>query len=212
MIVRWVRARGWPWQTDLVVRDDAGRVLAHNTAELELLRQPRVDRVREALSQLQGSQTLLKLHYASMQDVRLQCDRNDEERLSDVLSQYGIESSLMDFAAWPKLQARLQALQPQRLWDLVADWFDEYQTGTPAGTSRQNPPTWLERAHPDTATYWAWLAQHLQAPDAWQLFCEHHEGLDLETLTMYDLLTYELAMRTEFADKPRLDLSYLGLE
>jgi hypothetical protein len=211
MIIRWVKARGWPWSAELSLCDDSGRVLAHHAASVEALRQPRQARIQSALTELQDEQTLLQLHYSTNDDVRLAHDRSDEEQLAELVGRYDIDPQLMDFDQWPRLREQLRSLSPLKLWELVADWYDEYQTGTRAGTSRKNPPQWLVHAHPDSASYWGWLAGQVQAASPWQLFADHHQTLTLPVTTMYDLLHYELAMRTEFTGRDDVGFTQLGI-
>jgi hypothetical protein len=211
MIIRWVKARGWPWHTELEVRDDNGRILACDRADLDQLRRPRVSRAHEALERLQGEQVLLQLHYASRDDVRLELDRDDELQLQELVERYELPASMLDFAQWPELQRQLRQLGGEQLWRLVADWYDEYQSGASAGQSSAEPPHWLALAHPQRAGYWTWLAGQVGAASAWDYFCAHHRDLSLAHLTLYDLLHYELAMATEFQGRPDVDLSHLGL-
>lgn len=211
MIVRWVSARGWPWQTSLSVKDEAGRLLAYDPASSQALTMPRQRRADVALERLTAQQPLLQMHYASGDEVRLGLDGEAEERLNELVARYEIDASLLDFEHWAQLRSALGSLDALQLWELVADWYDEYQAGQAPGTSREDPPQWLQLAHPDRAGYWAWLAARLGEASGWQLLERHTAQLSLDTLTLYDLLHCQLAISTEFAGRAVPDMSHLGL-
>jgi hypothetical protein len=212
VIVRWVSARGWPWHTSLTVKDEAGRLLAYDPASPASLSLPRHQRTEQTLERLASQQDLLQMHYASGDEVRLGQDGEAEERLAELVGRYGIDAELLDFERWKDLRSTLACLGPERMWELVADWYDEYQAGQAPGASRSDPPQWLQLAHPERATYWTWLSSRIASgADGWQVLTAHLASLSVDTLTLYDLLHCELALATEFAGRAAPDTSHLGL-
>lgn len=199
MIIRWVRTLGWPWRTDMIVRDEAGRALAHYDSSDPSAVLPRSERARSALERLTRQQLLLQLHYGTQDAVRLQSDPADTDRLGRLLKPYKITPKMCELTSWEELQVALFDLRIEDLWRLVADWYDEYEVDQLVGTSQAHPPQWLRLAHPEQQSYWQWLSTQAGSESGRALFMQHYGTLDLELMTMYDLLHWVLAARSEFA-------------
>lgn len=213
VLLRHVEVRSWPERTDVLVLDAERAVVLAEYAlddppegrEQSPLFDPTAPwavRARHALRSLERDQERLLLHFAvdPSFEVRLAPAPEPRRSFEGILREAGLDLQQVEIPHLPDAVAQLNAISPERHWELVADWFDRCERRYPAGVSREDERSWVQRAHPSRADHFT----HLAAGDrelAYEIFSEQVD-VEVDELSLYQVLCWSYFSRTEFSDRP----------
>ncbi|WP_217924715.1 hypothetical protein [Miltoncostaea oceani] len=211
VVLRHVEVRTWPERPDVLVIDqDRAVALAHFRLDdippgaegdpVFDLSRPFEERAASALRHVESDQEVLKLHFEAdpQFSVHLACTPEPRASLDLLLGEYGLSLDAVEIGQPAMLLRRLNELSDEALWSLLADWYDRAERRYPPGTSRQEPGSWVHRAHPDRADHFTSMAGGDRDLAA-EIF---REMIDVAPgdLRLYPLLQWVFFSRTEFAD------------
>lgn len=220
VLLRHVEVRSWPERTDVLVLDaERAVVLAeyalddppegHETSPLFDPTAPWAVRARHALRSLERDQERLVLHFAvdPSFEVRLAPAPEPRRSFEAILRESGLDLQQVEIPHLPEAVAQLYEISPERHWELVADWFDRCERRYPAGVSRQDERSWVQRAHPARADHFTHLAGGDQEL-AFEIFAEQVD-VETEELSLYQVLCWSYFLRTEFAGRSPVTITAL---
>jgi hypothetical protein len=225
--VREVEVRSWPERADLVVIDYR-RALVVAQYSLSDPRPyvpwqataPYEERARAAVELLEADQDFLRLAFDAPDGaiVKLTVNQAPRQRIADLLGEHGITMGDVDLVNIRRGLRKLAQLPVEELYGLLCDWYDVVERRYPAGSARQDPSSWVTRAHPDRAVHHHYLVCGAEDRDscsaeqsdaAYELF----RGLidvELPFFSFGHAIRWVYYLRTEFSDRDQFALRALS--
>lgn len=212
VMVRYVEVRAWPEHTDVLVVDtERALVLSeyavddpppgHTDSPLFDPMAAWTLRARAALGDLERDQERLRIHFAvdAHYEVRLAPNLEPRRGLEAVLRAFDLGLDEMELAALPQHAPALWQMPIERLWELLADWWDRCERRYPAGIARADEQCWVHRAHPDRRDHFTHMADG-DRDLAYEVFREQVD-VPLVEMSLYNVLAWIYFSRTEFAER-----------
>lgn len=231
IVYRDVEIRTWPERSDLLVIDViTTRVIAHYPLPADddefagsgPLFDPLsgyAERADAAIAAVESDQPFLQAIFGEGDDpVCLRGSGDCRHRLAELLESIGLTLDDVGVGQLGELEAKLDAIEIDKLYQLLCDWHDVVERHYPAGASVDDPESWVHRARPDSCFHFHYLAcggdrSTVYSPGDDDLAHELFRGLidvELADFTFGLFLRWVYFHRTEFAERERFQLRALS--